>query len=213
MYVGSFDSLFEQAAKYADLNTQSRQALFLATVAHESNYMREMRENMTHYTPERLAEVWPKRFRNSSGPTMEAQRIAGDAFKTAEAAYGGREGNGPKGTGDGFKYRGAGPGHLTFKNNFKSVSFNLYKAGFIDNKMLFVDHPELVATAEYGLLAFADWWKSNKMNIYADDIEAGVIFKKGDSIIYDPWPASRKKVQGGTLGLENVKKIYDIFCL
>lgn len=208
--IENVDVLIQEAFNYAKLNTPERRGLFLANVAHESKFLTDLVEDLKRYTPQRLAEVWPYRFAISPKaavptPNAKAKKIAGDPFAVAEAAYGGRYGNGPEGSGDGWKYRGRGAGMLTFFDNYRRVS---RKLGLGE---LLVEKPQLVATPQYALLTFAQWWIDNKMNVYADEIPPAMRGKPNvvkDRMISE----ARLKVNGGTLGLKDVKKLFEIFC-
>ncbi|HWV28261.1 MAG TPA: hypothetical protein VN038_01355 [Dyadobacter sp.] len=204
------DAYLQEAFKVAQLNTPERRGLFLANVAHESAFLTKLVEDLKSYTAKRLAEVWPSRFAVDrkafvKEPNAKAKRIAHDEYAIAEAAYGGRYGNAPEGYGDGWKYRGRGAIQLTFKGNYLDTDRMLGLSG------LLVDKPSLVATPEYALLTAALWWKRNKMNAYADEIPSGLRGKTNpekDRILTE----ARKKVNGGTIGLDHVKKLFDIFC-
>lgn len=201
------DAYLQEAFQVAKLNTPERRALFLATVAHESAFLTKLVENLK-YSAERLAQVWPSRFASKGipdAPNAKAYRTQYDEFAIAEAVYGGRYGNGPEGSGDGWKYRGRGAIQLTFKSNYSRVSAWL-KLGD-----LLVKEPQLVATPQYALLTAAVWWTDNKLNAFADEIPSGLRGKvnpEKDRILAE----ARKKVNGGTLGLDHVKKLFDIFC-
>ena len=200
--VPNFDEYFWQAAEFAELNTPERQALFLANIAHESAFLTKLEENM-NYSAKRLAQVWPKRFSRggiaSKEPNAKAREIANQPKLIAEAAYGGRMGNGPEGSGDGWNYRGRGAIMLTGKDNYQRVS----KA--IPEPHLFLEFPDLVASNQYALISAAIWWELNEMNIFADG------FLKGGNYVDLYLIQSRKRVNGGTLGLAEVKKLFKMF--
>lgn len=194
------DAYIQEAFQVAQLNTPERRGLFLATVAHESAFLTKLVENLK-YSAKRLAEVWPSRFAVSGKPNRKAFRIQNDEYAIAEAVYGGRYGNAPEGEGDGWKYRGRGAIQLTFKSNYSRVSAWL-KLGD-----LLVKEPQLVATPQYALLTAAVWWTDNSMNAFADRLRGKDPEGKADLLAL-----ARKKVNGGTLGLDHVKKLFDIFC-
>ena len=195
------DEYFRKAFDFAELNTPTRQALFLATIAHESNFLQDMTENLI-YKPEGLVQVWPTRFssngKKTGTPTLKARQVAGNAYATAEAAYGGRMGNRAEGTGDGWKFRGRGPGMLTGQKQYAAADKALRLKG------LLLREPERVSKPEYGMLAFASWWKDNKMNQYADAIDAAANEAKKTVLLI----SARKKVNGGMLGFEAFEKLF-----
>lgn len=208
--IDNIETLLQEACVVAKLDTPERRGLFMATVAHESTFLTVLVEDLKRYSAKRLAEVWPSRFAADPRaevklPNAKALRIVGDPFAIAEAAYGGRFGNKPEGLGDGWKYRGRGAIQLTFKDNYAAVDRKLKLGG------LLVREPQLVATAHYALLTAAIWWKDNNMNAYADEIPPSFRGRKlaaKDEVL----AKARQKVNGGLLGLDHVKKLFEIFC-
>lgn len=162
------------AEKYADLSTPRRRAAFLGQIFHESAGLTKFEENM-NYTAERLMVVWPARF-----PTLAiAKQYAKQPQKLANYVYANRMGNGSFESGDGHRYHGRSPVHLTGKSNYIAASKNLGKD--------FVNNPDDVLLPENLMLVAADYWKSNKLNPLADAWDITAI---------------SKKVNGGTLGLK-----------
>lgn len=74
---------------------------FMAQVLHECGALKIQWESL-YYTPKRLPEVWPKRFKPKG--KLEPKEYAYNEEKLGDAVYGGRLGNDQPG--DGFKYRG-----------------------------------------------------------------------------------------------------------
>jgi putative chitinase len=145
--------------------SKASQAAFVAQMLHESANFTAMEENL-NYSPDGLLANWPSRFT----PALAAQygrTAAHPANQTmiANIAYGGRMGNGPASTNDGYKWRGRGPGQLTGHDNYQHCGAALG----ID----LIGHPELVASVDVGCLAFAWFWaKGNptgkSLNLLAD---------------------------------------------
>jgi len=137
------------------ITSKASQAAFVAQMLHESAGFTKMEENL-NYSPGGLLATWPGRFT----PALAAQygrTVAHAANQTmiANIAYGGRMGNGPASTNDGFRWRGRGPGQLTGHDNY----LNCGAALGID----LVAYPELVASVDVGCLAFAWFWaRGNK---------------------------------------------------
>lgn len=108
----------DEAAKEFGLNTEARLPHFLAQCAHESAQFTRVVESM-NYSARRLTQVWPTRF-----PTMESTAPFFDASghvrqaMLANFVYGGRNGNGPAATGDGWKFIGRTPVQLTGRGNY-----------------------------------------------------------------------------------------------
>ena len=112
--------------------------------------------------------------------------------KIANLVYGGRMGNGPEDTGDGWRYHGRGYIQLTGKDNYKSFSQSIGEDC--------VSNPDLVAT-KYPL-ASAAWYFTRclaKCDLGSSD----------DAVL-----AVTKCVNGGTNGLSDrlshFKKIYSL---
>lgn len=102
--------------------------------------------------------------------------------------YEGREDLGNTQPGDGKKYKGAGYIQLTGRYNYQAFSNYIG-----DNKIM--DGVKYVA-AKYPWTSAGFWWMNNKMNSLCD---------KGASV-----ETITKKVNGGTNGLEERKKYYNI---
>lgn len=139
-----------------ELNTPLRLAHFLAQCAHESTVFKVVFEDL-HYKPQRIMQVWPKRF-----PTLLSTK--GYAFNPealANKAYAGVIGNGTEKSGDGWKFRGRGYIQLTGRENYQNFS-NYAK---LPSVMI---NPDLVAT-EYPLQSAAWFWTVyKKLNPLAD---------------------------------------------
>lgn len=163
----------QRACKRFDINTVRRVAAFLAQMAHES-HLKEGREENLNYTARRLTQVWPTRF-----PTLAtAQPYARNPEKLANRVYAGRMGNGPELSGDGWRFRGAGPMQLTGRSNW---------TGFADAMGMTIDQALAYGrTLEGGVMSAAWFWNVNDLNRLADT--PGVIDET-------------RRINGGTHGL------------
>jgi len=164
-----------------DIETAPRVAAFLAQTAHESGGYRAIKENL-NYRAVTLRKIFPKYF-----PTDElAAQYAGKPEKIANKVYGGRMGNGPEASGDGFRYCGRGLIQLTGKDNYtryaQSLEISVEEAG------------EHLTTFEGCVQSAAWFWESNNLNQWAD---------KGDILTLT------KRINGGTIGLEDRIKHYN----
>jgi putative chitinase len=102
----------DTAAKF-QINTPLRLAHFLAQCGHESGGFRATQENL-NYSAKGLMGIFKKYF-----PTQAlAEQYQRNPQKIASKVYGGRMGNGPESTGEGFKFRGRGYIQLTGKENY-----------------------------------------------------------------------------------------------
>ena len=87
---------------------------FLGNILHESLMLARLEENLFYTRPERLMQVWPRRF-----PTLSlAQQYTRNPRKLADYVYGDRLGN--RG-GDGWTYRGSGLIMVTGLYNFQLI--------------------------------------------------------------------------------------------
>jgi len=174
-----YDALAQALPDY-DINTPRRVAAFLAQCAHESGNFTAIQENL-NYKAESLCRVWPRYFNPSN-----ANEYAHHPEKIANRAYGGRMGNGPEESGDGWRFCGRGLIQLTGRSNYQAF------ADSIETDI--GDLPAYLATFE-GCVQSACWfWEANNLNQCAD---------KGDIL------TMTKKINGGTLGLDDRTKHYN----
>lgn len=158
------------------VNTPLRLAHFLAQAGHESGGFRAVNENL-NYGAKGLLGLFKKYF-----PTEEKAKLyERKPEKIANLIYGGRMGNGPETSGEGYKYRGRGYIQLTGKDNYKA-----FDATVPEN---ILESPDLVAT-KYPLLSAAWFWNSRKLNALADQGATDAVVTK-----------ITKLVNGGTIGL------------
>ena len=143
-----------------EITSVNRVAAFLAQCGHESADFTVLRENL-NYSAEGLVKTFHKYF-----PTLEsAQPYARQPEKIANKVYGGRMGNGPESSGDGYKYRGRGAIQITGHNNYQAFADSIGK-----------DIDDTVAYCETlaGAVESACWfWQQRNLNPLADasDIE------------------------------------------
>ena len=159
-----------------ELNTPLRLAHFLAQAGHESGGFKAVNENL-NYGAKGLLGIFKKYF-----PTPEkAALYERKPEKIANLVYGGRMGNGPEASGEGYKFRGRGYIQLTGKDNYKAFD------AVVPENLL--ESPDLVAT-KYPLLSAAWFFHKNGLHKIAD---------KGatDAVVTEV----TKRVNGGTIGL------------
>jgi putative chitinase len=164
-----------------ELNTPLRLAHFLAQAGHESGGFKAVNENL-NYSAKGLLGVFKKYFPDGTKAALYERKPE----KIANLVYGGRMGNGPEASGEGWKFRGRGYIQLTGKDNYKA-----FDAIVAEN---ILENPDLVAT-KYPLLSAAWYWNSRKINATAD-------LGAGDDTV----TKVTKLVNGGTIGLEDRKK-------
>ena len=123
------------------VNTPLRLAHFLAQCGHESGGFKFKSENL-NYSAEILRKVFPKYFPD----IVVAKQYERKPEAIASRVYGGRMGNGPEATKEGFKFKGRGYIQLTGKDNYKAFDAT------VEDDIL--ANPDLVAT-KYPLLSAA----------------------------------------------------------
>ena len=165
----------DTAAKF-EINTPLRLAHFLAQCGHESGGFKATQENL-NYSAGGLKGIFSKYFKEA-GLAESYQR---NPEKIASRVYGGRMGNGPESTGDGYKFRGRGYIQLTGKDNYTAFG----KA--INEDM--TANPDKVAT-NYALLSAAWFFSKNGLHKMADGGATDAVVTQ-----------ITKRVNGGTIGL------------
>ena len=156
-------------------------AAFIAQCAHESAGFTALKENL-NYRAESLVKVFPKYF-----PDLGiAKQYEKQGEKIANRVYGNRMGNGDEHSGDGFRYCGRGLIQLTGKDNYTAFAESL--------EMAVEEVPEYLATFEGALQSACWFWETNNLNQWADK----------DDIL-----TLTKRINGGTIGLEDRKKHYE----
>lgn len=165
----------DTAAKFG-INTPLRLAHFLAQCGHESAGFKAVQENL-NYSAKGLNTIFKKYFPTEASAAAYARNPA----KIASKVYGGRMGNGPESTGEGFKFRGRGYIQLTGKDNYTAFG----KA--IGEDM--VANPDKVAT-HYPLLSAAWFFSKNGLHRMADEGATDAVVTK-----------ITRRVNGGTIGL------------
>lgn len=156
------------------INTPERLAHWFSQWGHESGGFRKFEENLS-YTAERMAKVWPGRFR-----TVEAARpYARNPEALANLVYGGRMGNTQPG--DGWRFRGRGPG-LTGRTNYTACAAR--------TGLDLVGNPGLAADPAHFVHIACDFWQQCCLNALADN---------------DDLRGITKRINGGLIGLEDRK--------
>jgi len=165
-----------------ELNTPLRLAHFLAQAGHESGGFKAVNENL-NYGAKGLLGIFKKYFTKAdkTPDTAKAALYERKPEKIANLVYGGRMGNGPEASGEGYKFRGRGYIQLTGKDNYKAFD------AVVPENLL--ESPDLVAT-KYPLLSAAWFFHKNGLHKIAD---------KGatDAVVTEV----TKRVNGGTIGL------------
>jgi putative chitinase len=166
-----------------------RAAMALANFGHETNGGRRLVESLD-YSPDRLAAVFGARATTRALDACRRPGRAADERAIANEVYGGDWGArnlGNKLPGDGWTYRGRGLIQLTGRWSYARV------AGVLGRELTdaWVDS---IGTPAGAAESACVWWSRMGLNFVADS---------GDL------PKLRKAVNGGSVGLEDVKHRYD----
>lgn len=151
---GRWNPHLEAAADCYGIDTPVRQAAWLAQVLHESGQLSIVEENL-NYSAEGLLRTFPKYF----NPTTAAE-FAHKPERIANRVYGGRMGNGPDETGDGWRYRGRGLIQLTGKENYRAATGGL--------GINLVGMPEILLQDRPAAMSAGWFWESRNLNALAD---------------------------------------------
>lgn len=150
--------------KRFEINSPRRIRYFMAQAYFETQGFTKFEENLYYSNPGRLVEVWRSRFTTDTSDMSKAlaQDYIKNPQKLASLVYASRLGNGNAESGDGYKFRGRGLFHLTFKDNYRACSQYLYE----DSRL--VDNPDGVALIEDACASAGWFWHINKLNELAD---------------------------------------------
>ena len=177
-------SALEQLLPDYDINTPQRVAAFVAQCAHESGNFRVLKENLNYRAPT-LRKIFPKYFPTDAIAAQYAA-MPNKQEAIANKVYGGRMGNGPEETGDGFRYCGRGLIQLTGKNNYEEFAMSI--------ETPVEEIPEYLATFEGAAQSACWYWEKNNLNKWADTGDIKEL---------------TRRINGGYIGLEDRVKHYN----
>ena len=163
------------------IDTPQRVAAFIAQCAHESGGFVFLKENL-NYRAVSLRKTFPKYFPDDA----VAAAYANKPEMIANRVYANRMGNGDEASGDGFRYCGRGLIQLTGRDNYT------FFAGSLDIPV--EEASEYLQTFEGAVQSACWFWETNNLNQWADK----------DDIL-----TLTKRINGGTIGLEDRKKHYE----
>lgn len=171
-----------------NINTSLRKAHFWSQLYHESN-LKPISENL-NYSAKRMLEIFKSDFdvnRDKWLSPKEKEKVLsllGHPDKIANFVYANQNGNGNELSGDGWKYRGRFFIQTTGRDNYEE----LQKDTGID----FADNPDKHLNEVDSMIAALHFWSTRGLNALADK----------DDVI-----KITKKINGGTNGLEERKKL------
>jgi len=174
-YAEHWHEALEQLLPDYEINTPQRIAAFVAQCANESGGFRFVKENL-NYKAASLRKIFGKYFADDA----IAAAYANKPEMIANRIYGGRMGNGPEASGEGYKYCGRGLLQLTGKENYSWFAASL--------EISPEEAAEYLETFEGAAQSACWFWETNNLNAVAD---AGDIKKM------------TKIINGGYIGLED----------
>lgn len=183
-YVKQWHNALSQLLPDYEINTAERIAAFIAQCSHESAGFTALKENL-NYKAATLRKIFPKYFPDDA----TAAHYAGLPNKQqaiANKVYANRMGNGPEESGDGYRFCGRGLIQLTGRDNYSWFAASL--------GISVEEASEYLQTFEGAAQSACWFWETNNLNRWAD---------AGDILTLT------KKINGGTIGLEDRKKHYE----
>lgn len=182
-----YEALAEVMPKY-EIDTPERIAGFISQCAHESADFKRLEENL-NYSEKALNSVFGRYFgkppkRDAAEYARNPEKIANYVYMDEYRSKRGALGNVKEG--DGWNFRGRGLKQLTGRNNYKAFGASVNMSA--DEAAIYVATPK-------GAVESACWfWDTTKLNKLAD---------KSDVV------GMTKKINGGTIGLDDRKQRYE----
>lgn len=183
-YVEHWHSALEQLLPDYSIDTPERIAAFIAQCSHESAGFTALKENL-NYKAATLRKIFPKYFPTDDLAAHYAS-LPNKQEAIANKVYANRMGNGPEESGDGYRFCGRGLIQLTGRDNYSWFAASL--------DISVEEASEYLQTFEGAAQSACWFWETNSLNRWAD---------AGDIVMLT------KKINGGTIGLEDRKKHYE----
>jgi putative chitinase len=183
-YVKQWHNALSQLLPDYEINTAERIAAFVAQCAHESGGFTALKENL-NYKAATLRKIFPKYFPDDATAAHYAS-LPNKQEAIANKVYASRMGNGDENTGDGYRFCGRGLIQLTGRDNYSWFAASL--------NISVEEASEYLQTFEGAAQSACWFWETNSLNRWAD---------AGDILTLT------KKINGGTIGLEDRKKHYE----
>ncbi|WP_397453724.1 glycoside hydrolase family 19 protein [Pseudomonas lurida] len=161
LQAGVFVPVLNTAMGKYGIVTPKRIAAFIAQIGHESGHLTRLVESL-NYRADRITALGNAASAGSRWRSLvpRAAELAGSSVRMGNAVYGGRMGNGPEASGEGYLYRGRGLIQVTGKDNYRACG----EALGID----LISHPEQLEQPQYAALSAAWYWSVNGLNTLAD---------------------------------------------
>jgi putative chitinase len=142
------------------INTRAEVVDYMAQTAYESAGYTRMVESLNYTTTSRLVEIFKKYIKDEK----TAKAYLHNPEKLANLVYANRMGNGSVDSGDGYRFRGRSPIHLTGRSLYTIFGVRIYGDG---KKFTEGAGPDLIAGPEYGTRAAVWYWTWRGLNSYS----------------------------------------------
>lgn len=168
-------SLCEEMPKFG-IDRVLREAAFIGQTRHETMGFTRFVENLNYSDPERIARIFRRAFDLDGDKVLDAnevefaRRYVRNPVALANRAYAGKYGNRDEASGDGWRYRGRGPIHITFADNYR-----LY-GDLIGHNLL--ANPDDLLVPRIGARASCAYFQHNDCNAIADTWNKTAITRK-----------------------------------
>lgn len=189
--MNKIENLLISYAKKFGITDNLKLAHLLAQCSHESANFTKTVESF-NYSPQGLMATWKIRFdTNVANNLGRTQQHPAKQREIANIVYNGRMGNALN-SNDGYNYRGRGYIQITGKDNYTKLNAWLKSNGYMSEDI--ISNPALLEYPELAALSAVWFWIVNNI---------GELAKKDDVV------AVTKKINGGTNGLDERKKLTD----
>lgn len=141
------------------IETVNRHAAFIAQYAHETEGFTRLEENLRYSTIEALMAATKPRW--DALDVDDAWGYLNQPERLANRIYGDRNGNGTEASGDGWRYRGRGLPHLTFRSNYEQCGSGI--------ELDLVGDPDLLLQPAHAVAAGGWFWRKVNGNRYSYD--------------------------------------------
>lgn len=158
--------IMNTALPAAGISSTLRVAHFMGQMAHESSGFSTLKESLNYRDPARLDAM----FSAVKGVADAKALIAKGQEAIANRVYGGRMGNGPEASGDGWRYRGRGIVQITGKENYQRFG----KIAGLD----LVNNPDLAMDPKNAVDIAIAYWTHHNLNALADKDDCEGITRK-----------------------------------
>lgn len=151
----------QRACDSFEISNRLRIAAFLASIGTESGGLTRIEESLD-YSAHGLLQAFPGVFSPQGVVEYESK-----PQHIANRVYGGRLGNGPEASGDGWRYRGRGLIPLRGRADYRRAGTAL--------GLPLEDEPELAARPEHAAMVAGWLWRDRRVNPLADRNNIGLV--------------------------------------